>query len=307
MMKKVTLFQILTLALIISSVSMQDICAQETKLENQVFSKNNLAAWCIVPFDSEKRNPEERAKMLHELGITKFAYDWRDEHIPTFDEELQALNKYGVKLEGFWTMSGFNPDENESLQEIFAFIERNQVKTQLWLMMTDMGEEFEALDQVNKVKKIAVPLRKIAERAAKLGCTVGLYNHEGWYGEPENQLEIIEFLKMPNVGIVYNFHHARSHHQRFSEFFPKIMPYLLALNIAGLKEGDTENFYRTGKGNVEVDMIRIVFESDYSGTIGILNHDEKEDAKKGLSDEVKGLQKILKKIGAEETLKTYKD
>ena len=59
----------------------------------KVFSKNNLVAWCIVPFDSKRRGPEERAQMLSRLGFTKFAYDYRAEHIPTFDAEIDAFVK----------------------------------------------------------------------------------------------------------------------------------------------------------------------------------------------------------------------
>ena len=46
-----------------------------------VFAKDNLLAWCIVPFDACKRGPKERAVMLQRLGIRALAYDWRDEHI----------------------------------------------------------------------------------------------------------------------------------------------------------------------------------------------------------------------------------
>src|SRR5947209_1079710 len=30
----------------------------------QLFARDNLIAWCIVPFDSKRRGPEERAAML---------------------------------------------------------------------------------------------------------------------------------------------------------------------------------------------------------------------------------------------------
>ena len=42
-----------------------------------------------MPFDSKKRGPEERAAMLERLGFKRFAYDWRTEHIPTFDAEIE--------------------------------------------------------------------------------------------------------------------------------------------------------------------------------------------------------------------------
>ena len=51
----------------------------------RLFAEKNLVAWCIVPFDARRRGPEERAEMLRRLGFTRFAYDWRSEHIPTFD------------------------------------------------------------------------------------------------------------------------------------------------------------------------------------------------------------------------------
>ena len=56
-----------------------------------VFRPENIDAWCIVPFDAKKRGPEERAQMLNRLGIKRLAYDYRAEHIPTFDAEVEAM------------------------------------------------------------------------------------------------------------------------------------------------------------------------------------------------------------------------
>ena len=55
---------------------------------SDAFARDNLVAWCIVPFDAAKRNPQQRAEMLARLGLSRVAYDWRDEHIPTFEEEI---------------------------------------------------------------------------------------------------------------------------------------------------------------------------------------------------------------------------
>ena len=32
-----------------------------------LFARENLVAWCIVPFDAKKRSPEDRAAMLKKL------------------------------------------------------------------------------------------------------------------------------------------------------------------------------------------------------------------------------------------------
>lgn len=268
------------------------------------FSRSNLVAWCIVPFDAVQRGPEERARMLHDLGITKLAYDWREHHIPTFDDELRALGKYGIKLEAFWMSSGRDPANNPNVQSVFDFLERNRVKTRLWLMMSEWPG-FEDLSQEGKVEAMSREIRYIAERAGKLGCDVALYNHGGWFGEPENQVEIIRYMNLDNVGIVYNFHHARKHLSRFASFYPIMLPYLKCINLAGLKEGDSEHFYRTGQGDAEKEMIRQVWKSGYRGPFGIINHDESKDAEKGLLEEIAGLKWILYELGDKKSLRTY--
>src|SRR3954454_23566236 len=75
--------------------------AQEVS-PTKLFAQDNLVAWCIVPFDSQKRGPQERAAMLQRLGFKHFAYDYRAEHVPTFDAEIAALQKHGIELTAWW-------------------------------------------------------------------------------------------------------------------------------------------------------------------------------------------------------------
>src|SRR5689334_23431820 len=80
--------------------------APAADLPYNLFARENLVAWCIVPFDARKRGPEERAAMLERLGFKRFAYDWRAEHVPTFDAEMEALKKHRISLEAFWVAPG---------------------------------------------------------------------------------------------------------------------------------------------------------------------------------------------------------
>jgi hypothetical protein len=41
----------------------------QTTAVADLFGKSNLVAWCIVPFDSVKRGPEQRAEMVQKLGV----------------------------------------------------------------------------------------------------------------------------------------------------------------------------------------------------------------------------------------------
>lgn len=269
----------------------------------KIFARNNIVAWCIVPFDSKNRGPEERAAMLNQLGITKLAYDWREKHIPTFDAELAALGRHNIHLQAFWLLSGTDPQNDKNVQAAFDFLERNNVHTQIWYMFVP-PKNFEGLTQAQKLDTAVSAIRYIAQRASEISCPLGLYNHEGWYGEPENELAIIERLKDPNIGLVYNFNHAQRHTERFAEFFPTILPHLIALNLAGLKKGD-QHIYPIGDGDSEKEMIRIVWKSNFKGPIGIINEDTDPDAEKGLKMNMAGLKKILSSIGATEEAATY--
>jgi len=102
---------------------------QEAK---SLFARENLIAWCIVPFDSKHRGPEERAAMLEKLGFRHFAYDWRAEHVPTFDAEVEALKRHGVGLDAFWLAPG---ELNDTSRGILEVLKRHGVKSQLWVLL----------------------------------------------------------------------------------------------------------------------------------------------------------------------------
>ncbi|MBZ5855560.1 sugar phosphate isomerase/epimerase family protein [Flavihumibacter profundi] len=271
----------------------------------KVFSKSNLVAWCIVPFDSKHRNPEERAQMLNKLGITKLAYDWREEHVPQFDEEMEALKKHHIELQAFWMPYGPDPVSNEHYPEILALLKRHKIKTQLWWSYGSSDDALKNLAQEERVQLIGEMVLDMAADAEKIGCTVGLYGHGGWFGEPENQLAILAYVKAQNVGIVYNFNHAEEQVDRFVAFFPAIVPRLIALNIAGLKKGPPGKVVAVGEGDSEKEMIRIIAASEYRGTIGIINEDTAPDAEVGLQMNIDGLKNILKSLGYTKALKSY--
>lgn len=290
--------------LVILTIFSVETKAQKSKKTNDIYGRDNLIAWCIVPFDSKNRGPIERAEMLNKLGINKLAYDWREKHIPTFDAEIEALKTHQITLQAFWLHSGPDPEKDKNLATILDVLKRNKVKTQLWLMVTGI-KDLDGMTQQEKVKAHSKPIAYIAEKAAEIDCTVGLYNHGGWYGEPENQIEIINYLKKPNIGIVYNFHHAEEQIDRFPKFFPEMLTYLLAVNLSGLKKGNPVKVVPIGQGDAETGMIRIVKNSKYHGPIGIINEETAPDAEVGLTMNMDGLKKILKEIGDSTALKTY--
>lgn len=282
-------------ALLILTLTIGAVCAisiaaepesdQGTAPAEKLFAKDNLVAWCIVPFDSEKRGPRQRAKMLNRLGIQKLAYDYRAEHIPTFDEEVETLKQHGIELTAWW----FPTTLNDEARQILDVLKRHNVKTQLWV--TGGGGPANPEENAAWIEAEAARIRPIAEAAAEIGCSVGLYNHGGWFGEPENQIAIIKALQLPNVGIVYNLHHGHGHVERFSALMETMLPYLMAVNLNGMTaDGDQhgEKILPLGTGELDLQLLRIIHDSGYQGPIGILNHTDL-DAEARLQDNLDGL------------------
>jgi hypothetical protein len=168
-----------------------------------LFERGNLTAWCIVPFDAKQRGPEERAAMLARLGLRRFVYDYRAEHVPQWDVELAALKKHGIKLEGWWFPTVLNDEAKAAL----ALFRRHDVHPQLWVMgQGGPGPAKDAAEQRARVAAEVTRLKPICEAGAAQGCQVALYNHGGWFGRPENLVAVVEALRtegVRNVGIVY--------------------------------------------------------------------------------------------------------
>ena len=264
-----------------------------------IFDKSNLAAWCIVPFDSAKRGPEERAAMLEKMGVRKFVYDYRKEHIPQWDEELNALKKHHIELLGWWFPSAMNEEAKNTL-ELFK---RHGVHPQLWISGgggRDLVAKDEA-DQKHRIETEVARFKTICEAAAPLGCKVGIYNHGGWGGEPENMIAVTKALNaqgIANIGIVYNLHHGHSHLERLAKVLPRMLPHLLCLNLNGMDvdgEAEDRKILPLGVGTEDVKVLRIVRASGYTGPVGILNHTN-EDAEGRLLDNLDGLKWLLPQL-----------
>lgn len=258
-----------------------------------LFQKDNLVAWCIVPYDAKHRNAEERAVMLEQLGIHKFAYDYRPEHIAHWDEELAALEKHHIELVAWW----FPTEYNEEAKAALALFKKHALKPQLWV--TGHGGSVQvkdATEQAARVVQEVKRLKPICLAAAEIGAKVGLYNHEGWYGEPENQLLILKALQtegVNNVSLVYNFHHGHGQLERIAKLLPQLAPYLSCINLNGMDvDGPAKGrmILPLGVGTQDLTLLRAVRASGYAGPIGIMNHTTEFDARARLEDNLDGLR-----------------
>jgi hypothetical protein len=255
----------------------------------------NLVAWCIVPYDAMHRNPHERAVMLKKLGFKKMAWDWRMEHLDKLPDEINAIAENDIELEGVWMPVG--ADSKEGLtpyhHKIFDAIKDAGITTTYWVAISD--DYFSESTNKGKILEGVHALEVIYNRAKETESRIALYNHGGWAGEPENQVAILKELNEENTGIVYNFHHAHHQIDNFNKLLDIMMPYLYTVNINGMSRNGSQ-IMTVGDGDLETSMIKILLDSQFSGTIGILGHIREEDVELVLRRNLDGFQKILNEL-----------
>jgi len=269
-------------------------CAADSAPAGSVFAKPNLVAWCIVPFDTAKRTPSQRAEMLQRLGIARLAYDWRAEHVPTFEDEIVQLKQRNIDYFAFW---GFHPS-------ILPLFEKHKLAPQFWATVPSPKGEGDA-----KVDAAAQALLPNVKKALQLGSAFGLYNHGGWGGEPASMVAVTKRLReltgSDRIGIVYNFHHGHEHMADFADCLAAMQPYLLCINLNGMNDNAQPKILPIGAGQHERKMMETIARSGYRGPIGILGHRADMDAEVALRQNLDGLKKLLAEIGDQAALNTY--
>jgi len=271
----------LTVCLLAIASATDQLPAKEK--EAQVWAQDNLVAWCIVPFDAKKRSPSERAAMVAKLGIRKVAYDWRGEHVATFEEEILQYKKHGLEFFAFWSWH----------DAIEPLIEKHGIRPQIWRTLPSSKND----TQQEKVAAAAKAMLPLAEKSKALGLKFGLYNHGGWGGEPINMIAVCQALRKQGheqVGIVYNFHHGHGHVEDFQKTLISLKPYLLCLNLNGMSgEEKFQKILPIGKGQNERAMMQAIQDSGYHGPIGILGHVANRDVEVVLKENLEGFRKIV--------------
>lgn len=293
-----------------------------------LWAQKNRFAWCVVPFDARHRSPEARAAMLQGLGFDSFAYDWRDKDIPTFDAEIDALQRHHIRLLAWWYPMDPGDPLAKSILETFR---RHGVHPELWVMQSlshmpstiagwkpllppgllppgtrfpQTERELQALpgadrdrirqaiadaavrmqreslthgaaEQARRVNAEADRIAALQRLARPYGCQVELYNHNGWFGLEANQLAIIARLAqlgISDVGMVYNFSHARDALHDDTKDFPRIWSaikdHVVAVNITGIGPHGEEVY--PSQGDCELDMMRTIQSSGWRGPVGVV-------------------------------------
>ncbi len=293
------LFFVICMLLILSGACQKNktekVDSVSPQVDLSIYQTDNLVAWCVVPFDSMNRGPAERVKMLADLGFKKFAYDWREKHLPSFPQEVELLEQQQIELLSVWWWVDGHGDQllNEGNEQLLHYLDSLNIRCDIWMSFSD--DFFQGLDDAQKLERAVESLKKLHQKAADAGCNLMLYNHGSWFGDPRNQVRIIEESGLSDVGIIYNFHHAHQQIEEFPEILEAMLPYLNTVNINGMNKGGPKTL-TVGQGESEKEMLRMLAASGFKGHVGIIGHIEQEDVKVVLERNIKGLQQVASEL-----------
>ncbi len=269
--------------------------------------EDRLMAWAFLAFDPDERSPVERAEMLRRAGFTRCGYEGHPRYVRHLEDHIIAYRDHGIEMVGIYMeIREEDPLEQESIKGIIDILKRQNYKTQFWLTVKDAL--LEDITEEERVEKVCSLVGTIADEVLPMGCKIAMYNHGGWTGNPENQVQVIQNLQKSynpdSLGIVLNFHHTHPYIDEFPEFFSRVKPYLFVVNTNGMRvKLDEDGVARPdpkilplGEGDHEEEMLGIVNESGYDGLVGVSDHTRGVDPEFNLKKNRETLVSILDQL-----------
>jgi len=265
---------------------------QESK-PDQLVNPEEVSAWCIKGFDILDRTPQQRIAMVKEMGIKRYGYNRGKGDISQMTEEFKLAKENGIEIPSVFLWLNPKRDSigklSEGNQELLAKLAEVYQKPAIWVSFSNSF--FEDISDSESMELAVDMIKFLKSKTDEIGCPLALYNHTGWFGEPENQIEILKQVDEEALSLVFNFHHAHDYVDEFCEVAKKIRPYLSYVNLNGMVR-DSSKIFTLGKGESEYEMIKCLKAEGYEGPWGILGHIKTEDVKLVLQRNMEGLKAL---------------
>src|ERR1017187_10555861 len=161
---------------------------------------NAFFAFCIDTHDAKKRNLEQQAALLKELGYDGVGHLWLN-NIP---ERLKTLDAAGLKLFQITITVDITPGKqayDPKSKEIMPLLKGRGV--QFLLLMNGMKPS----DPAGDARAVEI-IREMAALAADSGAQILLYPHSYmWMERIEDAVRVADKVDRPNVGVMFNLCH----------------------------------------------------------------------------------------------------
>ena len=231
---------------------------------------NAFFPFCIDWHDTKKRNMEQQAQMLKELGYDGVGHIWLD-NIP---ERLKTLDAAGLKLFQITMTVDITPGKqayDPRFKEFMPLLKERHV--QFLLLMSGMKPS----DPAGDARAVEI-IREMASIAAESGAEILLYPHiSDWLEKIEDAVRVADKVDRPNVGVMFNLCHwlRVSKERDYKPLLAKAMPRLWAVSINGADEFDDKpgwDHYIQSLGRGSFDMLtflKTLRGLGYKGPIGL--------------------------------------
>jgi len=244
---------------------------------------NAFFPFCIDWHDSKKRNFEEQAQMLKELGYDGVGHIWLDK----VQERLKSLDDVGLRLFQI-TMKvdlAANPPYDAKLKDVLAVVKGRHV--QFCLLITGAKPSDPSADP-----HAVEILREMSDLARASGSQLLLYPHvQNWIERIEDSIRVADKVNRDNVGVMFNVcHWLRVDKSRdYKALLKQALPRLWAVSINGADEFDEKPGWShyiqpLGKGTFDIPaFLRTLRDLGYTGPVGLQCYGITGDAREHLA------------------------
>jgi len=280
------------------SVQVSNASEPETRPAKLRGLNNPFFPFCIETHDARKRNIEQQAALVKELGFDGLGHLWLD-NVP---ERLKTLDRAGLKL--FWIHTTVTLDPKKTaydpkLMDVLPLLKDRGVL----LSLSTVGRP--PSDQSFDPQAVEL-FRQIADEAAKHGVRVVLYHHLGhWTERFEDCVRLARKVDRPNLGVMFNLCHwaRKGREEELRSLLQSSMPYLFCVAINGsdrpaeLQAGKGQMIQPLGSGSFDVlGLLRTLKELRYDGPIGLMCWGLKGDAREHLTQSMAAWRNMQKKL-----------
>ena len=256
---------------------------------DSVHSKTNaFFAFCIDTHDAKKRNLEQQAALLKELGYDGVGHLWLD-NIP---ERLKTLDAAGLKLFQITMTVDITPGKqayDPRFKEVMPLLKGRGV--QFLLLMNGLKPS----DAAGDARAVEI-IREMATIARESGAQILLYPHSYmWMERIQDAVRVAEKVDRPNVGVMFNLCHwlRVSKERNYKPLLALAMPRLWAVSISGADEYDPnpgwEHYIQPlGRGSFDMlAFLKTLRQLGYTGPIGLQCYGIPGDVRDTLAESMK--------------------
>jgi sugar phosphate isomerase/epimerase len=231
---------------------------------------NAFFAFCIDTHDAKKRNLEQQAVLLKELGYDGVGHLWLN-NIP---ERLKTLDAAGLKLFQITMTVDITPGKpayDPKFKEVMPLLKGRGV--QFLLLMNGLKPS----DPAGDARAVEI-IREMAALARESGAQILLYPHSyTWMEKIEDAVRVADKVDRPNVGVMFNLcHWLRVCKDRdYKSRLVQAMPRLWAVSISGADEFDDKPGWAhyiqpLGRGSFDMlAFLKTLRQLGYTGPIGL--------------------------------------